>query len=378
MPLPSKQKTIYEYLIADIQDHFYPGAKLPSELEYCRRIGVARETLRATLRRLQEEKRIVRNKTGTYVCGRATGLCPGISGGSGPVHVLVPCPDYTFISGRASVYAHQKMILGAMQASVRYGTQALTIPVSETNNPDDINWNQLAGLRENDIVLFTGTWFRRVVPLLAERRCRIGCIVDSIEELELVSGKADYFVYTRDVLWNIFPDAVEFLVRNNKKKIACFAVDRSFYEPDIKGWFESNMKRFGLSSENMFGFAPLEKEEPLNLSGAAEFCAGREFDALILLVLFPFRKYEIADLYRTLNLPVSKTILINNTSFLNGREPARNANLILCHDTFQKSAMKLADFFLSGGRGQTVQRFEYEFLTGKELHYESKSSVSVE
>ncbi len=282
------------------------------------------------------------------------------------------------MSGGASVYAHQKMILGAMQASVRYGTQALTIPVSETNNPDDINWNQLAGLRENDIVLFTGTWFRRVVPLLAERRCRIGCIVDSIEELELVSGKADYFVYTRDVLWNIFPDAVEFLVRNNKKKIACFAVDRSFYEPDIEGWFESNMKRFGLSSENMFGFAPLEKEEPLNLSGAAEFCAGREFDALILLVLFPFRQYEIADLYRTLNLPVSKTILINNTSFLNGREPARNANLVLCRDTFQKSATKLADFFLSGGRGQTVQRFEYEFLTGKELHHESKSSVSVE
>ncbi len=371
MPLPSKQKAIYEYLISDIRDHFYPGAKLPSELEYCKRISVARETLRSTLRRLQEEKWIVRNKSGTYVCDRATGICPRISGGPGPVHVLVPCPDYTFVAGDSSVYSHQKMILGAMQASVRYGTQALTIPVSETNHPDDINWNQLAGLRENDIVLFIGTWFQKVFPLLVERKCRIGCITGSLDDLGFLSGQTDYFVYTKDVLWNIFPDAVDFLVRKNKKRIACFAVDRSLYEPDIREWFESNMKRAGLPFENRFGFMSLEEGDPLDLSRAAEFCAVREFDALILLVLFPFRKYGNRDIYRTLNLPVSKTVLINNTSFFNEREPDRNANLILCRDTFQKSARNLAEYFLSGRKGQIIQNFEYEFLTRKDLKDET-------
>jgi DNA-binding transcriptional MocR family regulator len=138
MPLPSKQQEIYEYLLDDIRRYYYPGARLPTERIYAQRLGIARQTLRSTLKRLQEEKRIAREKSGTYVLDEGTGSRPNTKDNPGPVHVLLPCPDFTEATNDSSIINQQNLIRGAMRAAVEYGTQVVTIPVSETNKPEDI------------------------------------------------------------------------------------------------------------------------------------------------------------------------------------------------------------------------------------------------
>ena len=173
MSYPSKQKELYEAVCAELTK-YGPGTKLPPEREFASRLGVARETLRSALGRLETEQRIVRNNRGTFI--RSSTFR---NRSSRPVTLLLPCPDYQLRADRSSVYEHQQMLLGAMRTAIRHDTHAVTIPVSETNDPGDINLTQLRSLQENSVVLFSGDWFRNVAAILADRHCRIGAITGS-------------------------------------------------------------------------------------------------------------------------------------------------------------------------------------------------------
>ncbi len=47
------------------------------------------------------------------------------------------------------------MIRGTISAAVEYGTYVVTIPISETNNPEDTNWLQFKHLRKDNRVIFS-------------------------------------------------------------------------------------------------------------------------------------------------------------------------------------------------------------------------------
>ena len=46
-----------------------------------------------------------------------------------------------------------------MRATIEHGTHVVTIPVSETNLPDEINWLQLRHLCKSSMVMFSNEWF---------------------------------------------------------------------------------------------------------------------------------------------------------------------------------------------------------------------------
>lgn len=167
MVYPSKQEQIYRTLCCEFREKFHPGAKLPPEREYAQQLGVARRTLRSVLKRMAQENRIVRNTHGTFLRDERIRYY-GHTEWKEPVTILLPCPDYLQISGHSSCYALTQMILGAMRAAIEYGTHVVTIPISETNSPDDINWHQLQHLNKYSNVIFSGSWFQKIFPQSGE------------------------------------------------------------------------------------------------------------------------------------------------------------------------------------------------------------------
>lgn len=367
MPLPSKQNEIYATLLNDIRQRYYPGAKLPTERIYAQRLGVARQTLRSSLQRLADEKRIVREKSGTYVLDETTGHRPSMKDNPGPVHVLLPCPNFLEATNDSSIINQQNLILGAMRAAVEYGTQAVTIPVSESNNPDDINWNQLAGLRKNDIVLFTGHWFSRVVPLLVERRCRVGCVLNTDRGFpEIFESGIDFIEYRRPPLAANLPGIIRFLREQGAGNIACFiaSVEPEFYEyTDIL--YPELLRDFPFLRGENLGVTNSLSPFAEQLSELKKFCRDKPLDGLIL-VINTFKE-QYVDLYRELNLPLSAKLIVEDTNFFDPANPKRNANIRLRTRPFAEAGFDMAKSLLSGRHGQDIREFEIKLIKQEEF-----------
>ena len=92
MPLPSKQKMIYDRLLEMFRKDTSEDGRLPSEPELATQIGVARRTLRYTLAKLETEGVLIRTNHGTFLREKFTKR-------ENPITVLVPCPDYQTASG---------------------------------------------------------------------------------------------------------------------------------------------------------------------------------------------------------------------------------------------------------------------------------------
>ena len=186
MPLPSRQKELYEKVRQDLREKFSPGMTLPTEPAYACMLGCGRTTLRKVLTRLQEENLIRRTHRGTFVLDPAVPVPPEIPGTGKPeeerpLFMLIPCAQYTEKVGGSSLKIHHQVMTGAMRETINSGSHLVTLPVSETNKDNgveciDFALSQIKSLRKGDKVIFFGRWFRRILPFLAEKECRIAYV----------------------------------------------------------------------------------------------------------------------------------------------------------------------------------------------------------
>lgn len=241
MPLPSRQKELYEKVRQHIREKYLPGMILPSEPEYAHILGCGRTTLRKVLALLQEENLIRRTHRGTFVLEEnptsSASLLKKEFGNAGeeerPLFLLLPCIGYTEKVDDFSLSIHHRVMAGAMREAIRCGSHLVTLPVSETNRTNgieciDFAMPQLKSLRQGDKVLFFGRWFRQLLPALAEKGCHIAYIsqlpIPFEEQLKNLQTVTAFTGYSTSAF---ILKALEELKKQGKRSVECiyFSLD---------------------------------------------------------------------------------------------------------------------------------------------------------
>lgn len=287
MPLPSKQNELYERITADLCKNYSPGMLLPSELKYAQMLGCGRSTLRKTLNILQEEKKIRRTHSGTYVLDEATGSCPKFDSVEKPVYLLLPCANYIDAIDKYSLAITREFFSGAMRGAIECGRQLVTLPISETNRDNrvectDIAWSQASILRRGDDVIFLGRWFRRLLPFLFQTGCRIGYVSQLPEPFSWMEKPENlhlgYVGYSNTAF---IKPAVQILRQRAIKRVGClwFSLEEE-ERRSVELHFRQILQKNGLSGTiEAIDFHASSEEKGRVLE---RFCAQNDFDGLIL------------------------------------------------------------------------------------------------
>lgn len=167
MKRPKKTLKIYRRIKEEILKHRYlPGECLPRETAFAEQLGCARDTLRGALAQLEEEQlvRRVRGK-GTFVSSNLQRQ---------RITVLLPCAGT--IRSYSSFLAEQ--ITGVMEEAGKRFCEIEMIPVSPTNDRENIDWTRLFNLTAESRVFFSSFWFSTIFDFLARSQCRIAMICD--------------------------------------------------------------------------------------------------------------------------------------------------------------------------------------------------------
>lgn len=169
MRTPVLQNEILKKLRDKILTGRYPdGYRLPTEPELARNLNVSRDCLRAALDKLSEERLIERiPRKGTFVTS---------SRGSNDknIYYLLPCPDFMVKSGTMSAFGHMEAMSGALKATEKHGFCLIPVPVSTTNDENDIDFERLRILAPGSRILMSGiSWFWKMFPLMNSLKCRV-------------------------------------------------------------------------------------------------------------------------------------------------------------------------------------------------------------
>ena len=368
MPFPSKQKDLYRKLQEELE-RYAPGKKLLPERELAQKMGVARMTLRETLNVFVQEHKIIRKRTGTYVLDQESGELPSASQKNKNIYILLPCPDYSVSSGYFSYLVTTECIRGVMKAAVRYGSQVITIPVSQTNKPKEIDWNQLSLLKRDNIVLFAGDWYKNLLPVLIERGYRIGAILPQMEEdLEyLLQDAENYLIFKRPMLANYLPEVLSDLKEKDCRKPLLFTREKFsmlFPHPEwnLMDHFEEIRKSF-LPGNLLFHACEEQTSFVEQCAKVWELFEEKSFDALIFDS--ESEPGQAVNLRKLCNLPEDLPIYVRGRDLLGGNTDSRK-NLYYSRSGFLECSYDLAEQLLSGELpGKKIYDFKHFIYDGE-------------
>ena len=354
MPFPSKQKELYKKLQEELEG-YAPGKKLLPERELAQKMGVARMTLRETLNVFVQEHKIIRKRTGTYILDQESGELPSASQKNKNIYILLPCPDYSVSSGYFSYLVTTECIRGAMKAAVRYGSQVITIPVSQTNEPEEIDWNQLSLLKRDNIVLFAGDWYKNLLPVLVERGCRIGAILPQMEEdLEyLLQDAENYLIFKRPMLANYLPEVLSDLKEKDCRKPLLFTREKFsmlFPHPEwnLMNHLEEIRKSFS-PGELQFHICENQTSFVEQCAMVQELFEKEPFDALIFDSESELG--QTVNLRKLCNLPEDLPIYVRGRDLLGGSSDSRK-NMYHSRSAFFECSQELTEQLLTMPKAQ--------------------------
>lgn len=357
MPLPSKQEMIYSYLLDMFEKDTLKNGRLPSENELAARIGVARRTLRYTLARLENEGFLIRTNHGTFLRKkhrRTEAL---------PVTVLVPCSDYHTASGYWSSFLTHQTILGAMEASVKAGTYAVTLPVTTDNDPTVLDIRQINHLDQESMVIFHGIeWAPGLIPILIERKCRCGIISYYKVDLEKFA-KYDIPIFNiyLEEYWECLGSAVEQLVQDGAEKVVYFGRNSTDISKNGKIYFEKACKKLQLECDMKEQYVLFDKNLPHHqlLAQLRDIYNRTHFDGLIFDSNLYYELPGDLDFFGETGIPGRTKMILGVSELL--KHPDLPEHTRVLHRPQKKIAGQLAEFLLSGKKGQFSCHCEYEF-----------------
>ncbi len=356
MPMRSKQSYLYQTISKEITEQHFPGSRLPSESVWCRELGVARETLRHTLKRLTDEKKIRRDNTGTYVYSPSAARRDSYDE---PISVLMPSPDYLRACDNSSLFANQYILRGAMLAAVRMGRRIVTIPVSDSNDPDRISESQLSHLTKESMVIVNGQpWYRNVFPILFRRGCRLAVMGCAEEFLQEIPTSTDGIFMISASPESFFQDAAAKLTERGARRVLYFGNSSVLLTVFGKAHFQN----FFGNDSSFFPFSEKKLKLRERLDLLKKIWSEGRFDGLILEIN-PYPGYEYStDFYRETGIPEqTPMILLSAGRFLQQKKILAHA---LCgYFPVLEYGEKCAEWLISGMYGHHVVRTRYVITT---------------
>lgn len=154
-----KQNKIYQVIRQEIlRGVWKPGEKLPTETEYAQKFHIARNTLRAGLKKLEDEGFIERYKSkGTFV------RLPKVSQEEKNISLLVPCCEYFRYCG----IHFTKILFELIAEAAVAGWRVTPVIFSRTNDPNDIWWENLAHFNQDSRIVVDRLWYAPYFEKLA-------------------------------------------------------------------------------------------------------------------------------------------------------------------------------------------------------------------
>ena len=267
MKPPVKRTNLVNRIRREITEGVYPyGFRFPIERDFCRELGVARETLRGALKILEEENYIERIiGQGTYVR----------YGDTRELFFLIPCPDYFIQSGYTTRFTIKKILSGCLMQSHLLNFHVVTLSISRTNSQQDIDWNALRQLPERARVVFYSNWFYPVYPLLYEKKCRVMMVRNVWQNIPAEQDYPDKWASCYLDEYSAFISNVELLHSSGCRKIiAAGAYLDNPENPRKAGYFEG-LRRCGFPMESAMTFATLSVSDD---SDAFKQCIRRLYE----------------------------------------------------------------------------------------------------
>jgi DNA-binding LacI/PurR family transcriptional regulator len=233
----------------------------------------------------------------------------------------LPCAD--FISDTEH-FEHSELFRrifnGFVKVAFEYGCRVEVLPVSPTNNDEDIDWSKLEHLNSHSMVFVSSFWYHKIFPLLRERNCKV---------VMLDFQDPDRKYYDDDVRgWSTIvcrqdemaKDAVRFLAALGNRKIAIMR--RCLNEenhPSLRGYLEglevSGLKNAIWRDASVTGLEYKDAAKMIN-----DFYRQTNFDALILDTGVIRKIQFTSSVNRCLGLPENVDILMTT-------DPERNCHL---------------------------------------------------
>ncbi|MBN2640017.1 MAG: winged helix-turn-helix transcriptional regulator [Victivallales bacterium] len=298
---PLKQRRLVLELRQRIAKGRYPGGfRLPTELEFAKELGVARETLRGALKILEEDRLLKRiPRRGTFISADAKVKEP-----LRQLYLLVPCPDYFTKSNYATRQNLSELLAGVLAVAHKQHAQVITLPLSMVNTQEDIAWDRLACLDADSLVIFQGNWFSTIYPLLKERKCKVAHIHGMrFEGSEFESYVRQWYRINLNVRRH-YVDLIRELATRGCRRIAIS--EDYLFDPinPILQSYRDGLAEVGQAEELV---APLAEDGRAadHLESIHNFYRKTHFDALICSVADDFRCDYHRSLNANLGLPAS-------------------------------------------------------------------------
>lgn len=348
MSYPSRQKELYEKLERHLRENFGPGCRLEPEEELAKLFHCAKETIHPVMLRLKEEGRIVRTRgpKGTFVSNPRNPFVQ--KNETEPITLLVPCSDFSTKVPYLSNRFYQDMILYAREVAVRHGTYLVTIPVSDFNDPERINWVELSHLKRSSRVMFSSLdWFKAVLPLFKSLKCRLAIYQGSSCCCEVPKFFAAKCILENDRDFQL--QAIQFLHSKGARRIVFFSNGLFIDDVEEKKLFLKKLKDSGLPSEDSMYITRKNASGKECLSLLKELYEKYHFDGIVWY-LGEYGPAEDADeFYKKTGIPLeTKQVFLNSY-------PPKNFHFgpnswVSCSDV-RRNMTELAEFLFSSETG---------------------------
>ncbi len=304
-----KRDLIFTELKRGIVTGLYaPGEKLPTELELSARYGVARGTVRESLKRLEEAGYLERVKSkGTFIRQPLHS-----SNEDKVISFLIPYPSYIRMCSDVTFLHFSQALYGAIRAASENGWRVETVPFSRTNNNSDIDWQALDHIREDSRLIIFNHWYYPAFETFLKRRVRVGIIRT--------------FHHVKSPWDHCFANWIDAVIDTKKKGFdaVCFLYSAGCRKIlNACGYYQDPYNEKRLGYREGIEYTGLERLEfdcdvfPVDVAGSAkqivqtihDIWEKTHFDALI--ADDPHRFLTAGgNIYRTLGIPQSVKILL--------------------------------------------------------------------